>query len=80
MRHLADLIAADDVVCGHGSTAAELDEDMLFYLRARGIPFEEARGLLIEGFIAEALDKVEDEALREALGQLANSRLAQLSG
>ena len=34
-------IYADDVVCGHGSTAAEIDEDMLFYLRARGIP---ARG------------------------------------
>ena len=31
-------IHADDVICGHGSTAAEIDEDMLFYLRARGIP------------------------------------------
>ena len=47
-------IYADDVVCGHGSTAAELDEDLLFYLRARGIPPEEARALLIESFIGEA--------------------------
>jgi Fe-S cluster assembly protein SufD len=72
-------IYADDVVCGHGSTAAELDADMLFYLRSRGIPAEEARALLIEGFIGEALDKIEDETLREALGQLARGRLAQLT-
>jgi Fe-S cluster assembly protein SufD len=72
-------IHADDVVCGHGSTAAELDEDMLFYLRARGIPREEARALLIESFIGEALDKIEDEAVREALAGIAKVRLAQLS-
>ena len=72
-------IWADDVVCGHGSTAAELDEDMLFYLRSRGIPPEEARGLLIEGFIGEALDKIEDAAVRAALDELAKDRLAQLS-
>ncbi len=52
---------------------------MLFYQRARGIPAEEARALLIEGFIGEALDKIEDETLREALGQLARGRLAQLT-
>ena len=62
-------IYADDVVCGHGSTAAEIDEDLLFYLRARGIPPEEARALLIESFVGEALDKVEDErAARGAVG------------
>ena len=55
-------IHADDVVCGHGSTAAEIDEDLLFYMRARGIPVAEARALLIESFIGEAIDKVEDEA------------------
>jgi Fe-S cluster assembly protein SufD len=73
-------IYADDVVCGHGSTAAELDEDMMFYMRARGIPPEEARELLIEGFIGEALDKIEDEAVREAFAAIAKGRLAQLSG
>ena len=73
-------IYADDVVCGHGSTAAELDEDMMFYMRARGIPPEEARELLIEGFIGEALDKIEDEVVREAFAAIAKGRLAQLSG
>jgi Fe-S cluster assembly protein SufD len=73
-------IHADDVICGHGSTAAELDEDLLFYMRARGIPLEEARAMLIESFIGEALDKVDDEDLRSALAGMAMQRLAQLSG
>jgi Fe-S cluster assembly protein SufD len=72
-------IHADDVVCGHGSTAAEIDPGMLFYLRARGIPLEEARALLIESFVGEALDKVEDERLREALSAIAKARLAGLA-
>jgi Fe-S cluster assembly protein SufD len=72
-------INADDVICGHGSTAAEIDKDLLFYLRARGISLGEARALLIESFIGEALEKVEDERLREALSAIANGRLAQLS-
>jgi Fe-S cluster assembly protein SufD len=73
-------IHADDVVCGHGSTAAELDENLLFYMRARGIPLEAARALLIESFIGEALDKIEDEAVRGALTGIAGRRLAGLAG
>ncbi len=60
-------IFADDVVCGHGATAGQLDEDMLFYLRARGIPEMEARALLIAAFAAEAFDSIENEDLRSAL-------------
>jgi Fe-S cluster assembly protein SufD len=71
-------INADDVVCGHGSTSAEIDEDLLFYFRARGIAAEAARALLIESFIGEAIDKVA-EALRPALMAAARRRLAQLS-
>jgi Fe-S cluster assembly protein SufD len=71
-------INADDVVCGHGSTSAEIDEDLLFYFRARGIAAEEARALLIESFIGEAIDKVE-ETLRPALMTMARTRLAELT-
>jgi Fe-S cluster assembly protein SufD len=60
-------IFADDVVCGHGSTSGQIDDDLLFYLEARGIPEAEARALLIQAFVGEALDRVEDEALRDAL-------------
>ena len=60
-------IYADDVVCGHGTTSAQLDEDLLFYCMSRGIPKAEARALLIESFIGEAIDKVEHPGIREAL-------------
>jgi Fe-S cluster assembly protein SufD len=72
-------IHADDVVCGHGATAAEIDESLLFYMRARGIPVAEARALLIESFIGEAIDKIEDERLRAALSQMAKRRLTSLT-
>lgn len=64
-------IYADDVVCGHGSTAAEIDPEHIFYCKSRGIPEPEARALLIEAFVAEAMEKVEDEAVREALMETA---------
>jgi len=64
-------IFADDVVCGHGSTSAEIDEDLVFYCRSRGIPLDEAKALLVESFIGEAIDKIEHEALREAFMGLA---------
>lgn len=68
-------IYADDVVCGHGSTAAEIDPDLVFYCTSRGIPAAVARALLIESFIGEAIDKVEHEGLREALGGIARDSL-----
>ena len=60
-------IYADDVVCGHGSTCGELDEDSMFYLTSRGITKAEAETMLVRGFIAEVLDPIEDAALNEAL-------------
>jgi Fe-S cluster assembly protein SufD len=60
-------IYADDVVCGHGATSGRIDEDLLFYLKARGIAEVEARALLIQAFVGEALERIEDEGLRNAL-------------
>jgi FeS assembly protein SufD len=62
-------IFADDVVCGHGATSGQIDEELLFYLEARGIPEPRARALLIQAFIGEALEKIEDEALHDALAR-----------
>jgi Fe-S cluster assembly protein SufD len=62
-------IFADDVVCGHGSTSGQIDEELLFYLEARGIPETEARALLIQAFVGEAVDRIEHEGLRDALGR-----------
>lgn len=69
-------IYADDVVCGHGSTSAEIDPELVFYLRSRGIPPEEAHAMLVESFIGEAIDKAEPEAVQEALRGLARQWLA----
>ncbi|MBI1650024.1 Fe-S cluster assembly protein SufD [Hyphomicrobium sulfonivorans] len=68
-------IYADDVVCGHGSTSADLDEDLVFYCRSRGIPLAQARALLIESFVGEAIEKVEREDVRDALADIAREWL-----
>ncbi|MBF9029668.1 Fe-S cluster assembly protein SufD [Rhodobacterales bacterium HKCCE3408] len=57
-------IYADDVACSHGSTTGAIDETALFYLRSRGVPTAEATDLLVLAFVAEAIDEIEDEALR----------------
>ncbi|MFV0298370.1 MAG: Fe-S cluster assembly protein SufD, partial [Hyphomicrobiaceae bacterium] len=64
-------IYADDVACGHGATSAEIDLEMLCYLRSRGIPETEARAMLIESFAGETFERLENEALREALRGMA---------
>ena len=60
-------IFADDVQCGHGATAGALDEELKFYLMARGIPASEAEALLIQAFLGEAVEGIEHAGLREAL-------------
>ena len=64
-------IYADDVVCGHGTTCGDLNQDHMFYLRSRGIPEAEARSLLVQAFVNEAIETVENEAVREVLLELA---------
>lgn len=60
-------IFADDVQCGHGSTVGALDEELKFYLMARGIPAKEAEAVLIQAFVGEAIDAIAHEGVRNAL-------------
>ena len=60
-------IFADDVQCGHGATAGALDDELKFYLMARGIPAPEAEALLIQAFLGEAIEGIEHAGVREAL-------------
>jgi Fe-S cluster assembly protein SufD len=62
-------IYADDVACSHGSTSGAIDEDALFYLRSRGVPEGPATDLLTLAFLAEAVDEIENEALRDDITQ-----------
>jgi Fe-S cluster assembly protein SufD len=63
-------IFADDVQCAHGATAGQLDEDLLFYLMARGLPKPEAESLLVQAFLGEAIETVADETAHDALIEL----------
>lgn len=62
-------IYADDVKCSHGSTTGAIDEDALFYLRSRGVPQARAIVFLVLSFLADALEEVEDEALRSEINE-----------
>ncbi len=68
-------IYADDVECAHGNTSGALDLNQLFYMRQRGIPEAEARALLTEAFIAEALEEA-SESVHEAMLEAARDFLA----
>jgi Fe-S cluster assembly protein SufD len=57
----------DDVKCSHGSTIGQLDEEALFYLRARGIDHAEARNLLIYAFASEIVDRMRVEPVKDAI-------------
>jgi Fe-S cluster assembly protein SufD len=57
-------IFADDVQCGHGATSGAIDENLLFYFLARGIPRKEAEALLIQSFVAEPIEMIGHEGLR----------------
>ena len=58
------LIYADDVQCGHGATAGNIDEDTVFYMRSRGLDEHTASRLLIHGFASEIIETVANEPLR----------------
>jgi Fe-S cluster assembly protein SufD len=68
-------IRADDVRCTHGATIGHLDEEALFYLRARGLGSREARALLLRAFAGEVLENVSHEGLRGRLEEEALRRL-----
>lgn len=69
-------IYADDVKCSHGATTGQLDEEALFYLRSRGVPEGEARALVIQAFLAEALEEIENESIASDALERARTWLA----
>jgi Fe-S cluster assembly protein SufD len=58
------------VVCGHGATAGNIDEDTMFYMKSRGIDSETASRMLIHAFAGEIIDKVDLAPLKTFLDQL----------
>ncbi|MEE9229847.1 MAG: Fe-S cluster assembly protein SufD [Acidobacteriota bacterium] len=73
-------IYADDVKCTHGATIGQLDEEALFYLRARGISQKAARDILTYAFAGELVDEVKTEPARKYVEKLLRARLPGASG
>jgi Fe-S cluster assembly protein SufD len=71
-------IYADEVKANHGATVGQLDENVLFYLRSRGVPLEMARRILVRAFCSAALDGLEPAALREHCGALLAEQLPEV--
>ena len=69
-------IFADDVVCGHGATVGALDPEQIFYALARGIPRGQAEAMLLEAFGADAINRVDDAEVAEALVERMRAWLA----
>lgn len=73
-------IYADDVRCSHGATVGDLDESALFYLRSRGLPERVARRLLVEAFIADVLESIPLETVRDGYAAAASDWLDRRLG
>lgn len=71
-------IYADDVKCTHGATIGQLNEESIFYLRARGIGLETAKRMLIHAFAGEIIERIRNEAVRTLLDQVIWARLEEL--
>ena len=69
-------IFADDVKCSHGCTIGKLDQDAMFYLKARGISELNARALLLHAFAVDILDQIKDEEIRNYADKLISERLS----
>jgi Fe-S cluster assembly protein SufD len=68
-------IYADDVKCGHGSTVGQINQDQLFFLRARGLDEVSARSLLTYAFAVDVLERIPSEEIRQALATVIEERL-----
>jgi Fe-S cluster assembly protein SufD len=68
-------IWADDVKCSHGCTTGQLDEEALFYLRARGLGKDQAKGMLLYAFTGEVMDHISDESFKNHIVNIVQNRL-----
>lgn len=69
------IIDADDVKCGHGATVGQIDQEAMFYLRARGIDEDKARLMMMNAFAHEVVQEIKVEILRDRIDELVEKRL-----
>ena len=75
-----EILTGEVVGAGHASTSGRLEDEHLFYLMARGIPLDEARRLVIQGFFGQLIAKIEVAELRERITAAIENELARLPG
>ncbi len=68
-------VYTDDVRCGHGAACGQIDDDAMFYLRSRGMDETTARNFVIHGFVAEVIDSINQDQLRDHVSGLVHSKL-----
>src|SRR3712207_9328083 len=73
-------ILANDVRCTHAAAIAQIDPDQVFYLRSHGLPAAQASRLVVEGFLAELVERFEEGPVREALAHALERRLEAVLG
>ncbi|MBB5350226.1 Fe-S cluster assembly protein SufD [Haloferula luteola] len=73
-------INADDVKCSHGSTSAQISEEEIFYLRARGIDPHRARQLIARGFSVEVIERLGDEKVEETVLRFLDDKFSRIAG
>lgn len=70
-------IKTDDVRCSHGATISQIDDEIVFYLKSRGVDEATARKLIVNGFFEEILDKINDDKMREEIRTTIQKKLAE---
>jgi Fe-S cluster assembly protein SufD len=70
-----EILTSNVIRVSHGATAGPVDEEQLYYLQTRGIPYEDAEALLVRAFLGQVLDRVPDDAIRDELAQVLESKL-----
>ena len=71
-------IIADDVKCSHGAAISDLEEDQLFYFRARGVDLQTARDALVFSFGAEVMARIPFEAIRKSVTSQVKELIANI--
>jgi Fe-S cluster assembly protein SufD len=71
-------ILADDVRCTHAAAVAQVDKDQLFYLTSRGLNDEDAKSLIIEGFLESLVERLAEGPVRDSISEALETRLAEI--
>ncbi len=72
-------INADQVACSHGSTSAQISDEEIFYLQARGIAPTQARQLIARGYSVEAVSRLENEETEALLLKFIDEKFARIA-